>query len=273
MIEIKSIGDMGNQIFQYAFGYCMSRKLNTTFCLNHFHTLTNFTLGGDTPFANGCRKAAFKAQSLLRRPADHDWQDFNAMRYASPEAVLGQLTDHAIYRGYFQSHRFFTGNESEVKALFTARPDLVAHFEKSYSSYLTGKPLAILHIRGKGHGGWDDIRLPQSYYLNCIARVKNPGDYRWIAMTDDIDFARTRLPADLPVEFVSGTVLDDFQLMQHAAVHIMANSTFSWWAAYLNRNPQAHIMGPFYWYGHRAKFRYEAPEGIMNPAWDWVEAA
>ena len=70
---------------------------------------------------------------------------------------------------------------------------------------------------------------------------------------------------------VSGVVIDDFQLMNRAAIHIMANSTFSWWAAYLNPNPAARIMGPKYWYGHQPEYQFEAPDGIMHPAWAWVE--
>jgi hypothetical protein len=102
--------------------------------------------------------------------------------------------------------------------------------------------------------------------------VKDPENYRWIVVTDDAPYARGRLPAGYEMEIVSGAVMDDFQLLNSARIHILANSTFSWWAAYLNPDPAARIMGPKYWYGHKPEYQFEAPAGIMHPGWEWVPA-
>jgi hypothetical protein len=101
--------------------------------------------------------------------------------------------------------------------------------------------------------------------------VKDRENYRWIAVTDDPQYARQFVPPHFKIEIISGKVLDDFQLLNSARIHIMANSTFSWWAAYLNPDPAARIMGPKYWFGHKPQHQFEAPEGIMHPAWEWVE--
>ena len=271
MILVKATDNLGNQMFQYAFAFATARRLKTSFCMNRLRKLTYFQLGGDSAPANALRKLRFKFGSLARRPAEKKWLDYNEGRYTAPEKILAGLDDHAVYRGYFQSNRYYAGCETEVKSLFQVQPLLRRRFEQRYTDYLQGPPLAVLHVRGKDYDGWDMVTLPWSYYENCLERVTDKEKYRWLVVTDDIDFTRKKLPADWKMELVSGDVIDDFQLMNRAAIHIMANSTFSWWAAYLNPNPSARIMGPKFWFGHKPEYLYEAPEGIMNTAWEWVE--
>jgi hypothetical protein len=273
MIEVKTTGDLGNLMFQYAFGFVVARRLNTSFCLNKLRELSFFELGGDSAAANALRRLLFKLASLARSPREKKWLDFNDGRYFPPETVLAHLSDNAVYRGYFQSSRYYAGIEAEVKNLFRVKVPLRRRFEQRHADHLQGKPLGVLHLRGKGHGGWERIRLPWSYYENCLERVPDRDKYRWLVVTDDADYARGNMPESLKMEIVSGDVIDDFQLLNRAAIHIMANSTFSWWAAYLNPNPSARILGPKYWYGHKPEYQFEAPEGIMHPAWEWVETA
>jgi hypothetical protein len=270
MILVKTIGDLGNLMFQYSFGYSVARRLKTSFCLNKLRELAFFELDSDTPAANLMRKARFKAECLLRRPVEKNYMAFNDAAYTAPKVVMADLADHCIYRGYFQSSAYYEGCEDEVKKFFKVKENLRRTFEERCKSFLEGPPLAVLHVRGKWHGDWERIALPWSYYENCMRRVKDRENYRWIVITDDLPNAKTRVPPELNMEIVSGEVIDDFQLMNRARIHIMANSTFSWWAAYLNPDPNARIMAPNYWYGHRPEYQWEAPAGIMYPGWEWV---
>lgn len=270
MILVKTVGDLGNLMFQYAFGFVVARRLRTSFCLNKLRELAFFELDGDTPSANLMRKARFKMESLWRRPAEKNWMAFNDAAYTAPKTVLADLADNAVYRGYFQSSAYYEGCEEEVKRFFRVKETYRRRFEQRCASFLKGPPLAVLHLRGKLHGEWNRISLPWSYYENCLRRVKDPENYRWIVVTDEASYARKRLPSQYQMEIISGEVIDDFQLMNSARIHIMANSTFSWWAAYLNSDPAARIMAPNYWYGHRPEYQWEAPAGIMHHAWEWV---
>jgi hypothetical protein len=273
MIIVKNKGDLGNLLFQYAFGYIAARRLKTSFCINKLRELGFFELDGVTSATNLLRKCRFKVESLWHIPEEKNWLEYNDARYTGPETVLAHLADHAVYRGYFQSSAYYAGHEEEVKNLFRIKENYRHRFQQRCASFLTGAPLAVLHLRGKGHGGWDRIRLPWSYYENCLRRIENPERYRWIVVTDDVSYARERLSSRHKMEIVSGQVIDDFLLLNSARIHIMANSTFSWWAAYLNPDPTARIMGPKYWYGHKPEYQFEAPEGIMHPAWEWVPVA
>jgi hypothetical protein len=270
MILVKTVGDLGNLMFQYSFGYTVARRLKTSFCLNKLRELAFFELNGDTPAANLLRKARFKTECLWRRPSEKNYMAFNDAAYTAPKVVLADLSDHCIYRGYFQSGAYYEGCEQEVKSFFKVKDHLRRRFEERHKSFLEGPPLGVLHLRGKWHGDWERISLPWSYFENCLRRVKDRENYRWIVITDEPSYARKKLPPQYPMEIVSGDVIDDFQLMNRARIHIMANSTFSWWAAYLNPDPAARIMAPNYWYGHRPEYQWEAPAGIMHPAWEWV---
>ncbi|MCE0499389.1 MAG: hypothetical protein LV481_15720, partial [Methylacidiphilales bacterium] len=226
MIQIKNPpdSDLCNVMFQYAFGFTTARRLGTSFCMSRLRDYSAygldslFELGGDTSAANALRKLRFKLASLMRRPVEKRWLDFNDGRYASPEKVLADLSDHAFYRGYFQSSRYFTGCETEVKNLFRVKEPLRHRFERRYADYLRGAPLGILHLRGKFHGAWERVRLPWSYFENCLERVPDRENYRWLVLTDDVDYVRHNFPEACKMEIASGEVIDDFQLMSRATI-------------------------------------------------------
>ena len=62
----------------------------------------------------------------------------------------------------------------------------------------------------------------------------------------------------------------DFQLIMNADIAIIANSSFSWWAAYLNAKEHKIVYAPKYWLGF--KVDKEIPEKIMSVNWNWINA-
>ncbi len=94
--------------------------------------------------------------------------------------------------------------------------------------------------------------LPLDFYIRAIAhmreRLRNPV---FFIFSDDIAFARANLPADLPAFFVDHnddqTSHEDLRLMSACHHHIIANSSFSWWGAWLNPRPDKIVLAPRYW--------------------------
>ena len=92
---------------------------------------------------------------------------------------------------------------------------------------------------------------------------KSPEQLQLVVFSDDMEWCRTAL-ADAGVMFSNGqSMLDDFRLMLGCRHFIIANSTFSWWAAYLCDNPQKVVVAPRQWIGERSG----RDLGLILPGW------
>jgi hypothetical protein len=83
------------------------------------------------------------------------------------------------------------------------------------------------------------------------SKVEQP---RYFVFSDDIAWCKEHLKSKFPMEFVSGNEGDrsywDIQLMRHCKHNIIANSSFSWWGAWLNNSPNKIVIAPINWFNH-----------------------
>lgn len=135
----------------------------------------------------------------------------------------------------------------------------------------------MVHIRrtdylffGKESLGGKNMCLPDGYFINCLNKIKNINDYLIIFISDDIIYARKRFSnMYFKAQFESNDEIIDFQLLMYADVLVISNSTFAWWAAYLNQKPNKIVYAPKYWLGFKKKIEY--PVNILHPNWIVVE--
>jgi hypothetical protein len=96
--------------------------------------------------------------------------------------------------------------------------------------------------------------LPYSYYQQAWnAMLEQFKDADFFIFCDDIEFARANLPQTGKRTFVSHnnelTAYQDLRIMASCQHHIIANSSFSWWGAWLNPNASKVVIAPKYWRG------------------------
>ena len=158
--------------------------------------------------------------------------------------------------GYWQSSRYFMAIEFLIREEFK--------FQKVSDKKNVNKVAQIknensvsLHIRRKDfvNNKYHDIHGTCSieYYLKAVKyiadMIKSP---HFFIFSDDIEWAGTNLNLAFPYEFVSGNTGElsyiDMQLMSLCKHNIIANSSFSWWGAWLNRNPDKIVIAPEQWF-------------------------
>jgi FkbM family methyltransferase len=123
--------------------------------------------------------------------------------------------------GYFQSEKYFLGIKDDIRKYFTPKV-------KKLDKWSVG-----MHIRrGDFVGNQSHINLGPEYYISAIDKYFNDKRYTFYICTDDPEYARFHFKGD---KFIieDRNELEDFETMISCQNHILANSSFSWWGAYL----------------------------------------
>ena len=263
---------LGNQLFQYAFIKSLSKKLGTLFFINDkfekFVAADYFILDGYNPLKNLVYRAYFK---LKKAGLTKSLQSVGV----NSSAELAKLADNEIYSGYFQSAGYFENIAGNLPAYINLKQRYRAQFNAKYGDVFAGNKIIAIHVRRGDYLNLNDwwlqnlgsnnLTLPVNYYLDSLAQIKNSHTYKIIFVSDDIEFVKTNFGQVKNADFISDEMIVDFQVLMNADICITSNSSFSWWAAYLNQKKNKLIICPQYWLGF--KIAKEYPEHIIPANW------
>lgn len=151
--------------------------------------------------------------------------------------------------GYWGSEKYFYGIEDVVKRSFSPTEIFLSKIRDSRFKGVFSKKSVSLHVRRTDYlnsNGYHPVQS-LSYYIESINLL---GDYDFVYIfSDDIRWCKENLTFDRMV-FVEGQDdVEDLWLMSLCKNNIIANSTFSWWAAWLNQNDDKKIISPKIWFG------------------------
>jgi hypothetical protein len=270
MIVVNSDGRMGNQMFQYAFALAVSKNLSTRFFIDEqhhrfllpeyfempsFHSIFNQTGRKILKKLNelGCWSLSEKLVPDDKEPAD----------------LLLKIQDDCIYKGFFQSKKYFENVEVALKRKeFIVKQKWLSEFEKRttglYDEVVEGR-IVVAHVRRTDYVGSMD--LPSSYYFDIIDDLKLTNKDRLIFISDDPAYVDNVFGRKYRCEVSSNSGIVDFQILQNADVLILANSSFAWWAGFLKKKDQAEVFAPRDWLGFMKE--QEFPVGVMTNDFTW----
>ena len=272
MIIIKLQGGLGNQLFQYALGRTLEKKYAKevkydisffsdpkkftprTFLLNKFNT--KISIANDEEIKKvKYPLGAFSKTLFLMKKALNKYL-FKKYHISYDSHFLPSIENKtAVYlEGYWQSFRYVEPCLEELRNEIVLKDRPTPVFEKVATEMSQGPSVAI-HIRrgdylnSGGHIG----ALDMSYYERANAiMMQKMHEVRYYVFTDDTEWVKENVSflGKANVTFVSDLGLQDYEeliLMTYCRHAIIANSSFSWWGAMLNRNPQAIIVCPQDW--------------------------
>lgn len=251
MIVVKLYGGLGNQMFQHAAGTVLAEKLGTKL----YHDLSWFELVKTRPdatqrtyelnqFGIAPRRLSFLVK---RRAARLPVYSQSGLGY---DPGFTKINTPVILEGHWQSYRYFKSCPGLIKRLFTfPTPE-----NKILSKQITSKPSISLHVRRGDYASNEKVNaihglLPKQYYETSVAMLtRNLDSPHLFLFSDDIDWVKKSFQFKQPVTFIeSQRDIDDMQLMSLCQCNIIANSSFSWWAAWLNANPGKRVIAPKKW--------------------------
>ena len=154
------------------------------------------------------------------------------------------LKENGFYNldGYFQSERYFENCRDIIKEQFTFKPDFIEHCKSKFNHF--DKPTIAIHIRrGDYVNNPSHHNLTISYYLNALSKLdwKNSN---LLFFSDDQEFTKWHFGCLPNAYFSNRSEIEDLCLMSLCDNFIIANSSFSWWAAWLGEKKDSIIIRP-----------------------------
>jgi hypothetical protein len=274
MVIVRLNGGLGNQLFQYAAGRRLSIFHRTPIKIDlgiydyhklRCYSLTSFRIKESIATKSEVAKAQEKyLKNSLGGIPGLIWKFKWRRRWSLvKEFYLGPYNPEILHTtrnvyldGYWQSEKYFIDVQDVIRQEFTVRNEL--SFEcKAIAALITSTNSVSLHVRRADYVSDSETHQTHGvcnleYYKKCIdlvkTRVSNP---YFFVFSDDISWCKENLHFDVPTTFVThgGAKGDyeDFRLMSLCKHNVIANSSFSWWAAWLNTNPDKMILAPRKW--------------------------
>lgn len=281
MIITKLISGLGNQLFEYTIGRQLSLakkvplKLDISFFkdqdlrsykLDHFNINAELATENDiAPFT----KEMERYQNLHQKTSVFAKVYRNAEPLLFPKHTKNYFKEHIwwilepdVFKtkenvyidGYWQHYQYYEKIQPDIFEELTLKEPLGANGRYWLSIIKNDKSSVAVHIRRGDYV--TDVNanylmgvLSVDYYQRAIAYIKqhinNPTFYFF---SDDLDWVKENIKTDTPTYYVNNNPdYVDLDLMRNCKHNIIANSTFSWWGAFLNRNPNKIVIAPKKW--------------------------
>lgn len=259
-IVVRITDGLGNQLFQYACGYSVAQR-----------TGQNLKLDPDFKGLRNHRKFLLQkfnidfAETLLNK------EIYQALKFEKKGKIInrirasrlkdlrvvaektGYIYDNSIYKyteeayltGFWQSYKYFDEYYDSLSRQFCVKEE----FSKAAAKYdreMRNSNSVALHIRRTDYNrDVNNVCLTLDYYIAALKMMEDKvGEFTLFIFSDDKEFIRRNFKWH-SFHLIEGlTDLEEFSVMKACKNHIIANSTFSWWATYLSENRGGYVIAP-----------------------------
>ena len=290
MIVVKLIGGLGNQMFQYAAGRSLAAFHKTELLLD--------TSGLQTDPAGAYTARNYELGDFKIHAEISDKKDLHRFNFDAPKIItklkslfpgffkkiiLNESQSHfkenffkapatTYLNGYWQDERYF----SFIREILIKEFDLQEKSQgyKMLLDQITSSNSVSVHVR---HGDYVTLKsanmfhgvLHLDYYKNAVGHFsKEDPNSVFFIFSDDLNWCKEHFNFISNVNYVDGSKLnvsskEELVLMSHCRHNIIANSSFSWWAAWLNKHADKEVIAPANWFNTGQK----QPEGLIPNSW------
>lgn len=226
-------GRLGNQLWQIAATIAVAKKYNEQYLFPSWQYAPYFSL-------EGCFANHIPVSKIYNEPYFH---------YC--EIPFIQNTDLS---GYYQSYKYFENCSDYIKQIF------------EYKSPVATQSYTSIHVRRGDYVDKSEYHsnLSNTNYYEQAIGIMNSDKY--LVFSDDIGFCKTKFKGDKFVFVENGSPQTDIVLMSACENNIIANSSFSYWAAFLNKNPNKKVIAPQTWFGPKLQHNIK---DLLIP--DWIQ--
>lgn len=273
MIIVKLMGGLGNQMFQYAAGKTLSLKhatpllIDTTFlnqAPNGAYTKRELELTVfDMPLvlSNEKQLKQFEVpKSRFQRIMQQVMPLRKSFRYAAErgmgyQSFFESLPANTYLDGFWQNERYFENQREVLLNEFRPKEKMPPEIEK-YAQLIQSKTTLSLHVRRGDYVTLQSAKdfhgvCDMTYYQKALALMaEKVGNFQVLIFSDDIAWCKQNFENNGGIDFVEHkcNAVWDLMLMSMCNHNIIANSSFSWWGAWLNPHKNKIVTMPQQWF-------------------------
>lgn len=267
MVTVAIFGGLGNQMFQYAAGRALANRLGCRLQLDtrHYDRVNSFPYGlGEFSIAANIGTSRTLPPTKSDRLKYITWRYFSKRTRFIRERGLSfndrilNLKGSVYLHGYWQSERYFSDCDAQIRQDFQFTSQLSPAGCETLDRIASTSSIAV-HVRrgdyvtnlnaNAFHG-----TCSASYYKNAVAEIANKAaiEPTIFLFSDDLEWASQNLRFSAPTVLVNhhdrDTAHQDLRLMAACQHQVISNSSFSWWAAWLNPSPNKIVIAPDKWF-------------------------
>jgi hypothetical protein len=236
--QLGNNGHLGNQMFQYAFIKAVAKKYNTTFCIPPKEIFGKYYY--QRLFSNIDDCFDIKCDRELKQ-----YSSIHEKFFHYDSDLVENISGNCNFVGYFQSEKYFKSIEDELRSVdFVFKNNIQEDCQEIVEEY-TGS--IALHIRRNDYVTNPSHPLQNNqYYSDALEQF--PQDLPVLVFSDDIEWCKKQELFSEDRFLISETENPYFDLyiMSQCAYHIICNSTFSWWGAWLANSK--NVIAPKNWF-------------------------
>lgn len=261
MISVLLQGRTGNNLFQYAVGRALADRLDTDLTLDgswappklaqQFESIFEFPLRACYRRSGSLPKRVLRKVAGVKPTQLHRGEAFVEKSTGFDPAVMS-LPDGTLLMGYFQAPDYAGMIEEALRVDLDLKAITLSESGRRLEDLLCERPTVSVHVRRGDYLGIPSTQcLAANYHQRALdwfrARMEN---LRFCLFSDDIEWCRQTFQGP---EFIFSDVgdtqlpLQDLRLMATCSHHIIVNSSFSWWGAWLNPCQRKRVLVPETW--------------------------
>lgn len=272
-IIVRLKGGLGNQMFQYAAGRRLSElqgtnlKLDTSILpkvvrsyeLGHLSIREDFATPQEVIALTGSdEKGLGRLGNRIRQMTVPYYQRpyFSEPHLTPYDPNILRTPREVCLEGYWQSEKYFLEISNIIRKEFKIKDPPDPKNEK-LAERITRTESVSIHVRRGDYLQLQEIfgNPTLDYYAKCVSmigeKIQSPN---FFIFSDDPQWTSSNLRVDHPTTFVSqndSKNYEDLRLMSLCKHNIVANSSFSWWGAWLNSNDRKLVLAPTPWFAQR----------------------
>lgn len=277
MIIVRLMGGLGNQMFQYAAARRLAYaneaqlKLDVRWFKNNgeIDTLRNYALNklnikedfaSSSEIRKYVRKDPRKTMGRILTYSPFSKRSFILEKHYHFDPSVLRLHDNVYLEGYWQSEMYFKDIEGIIREEFSFRVEMDA-LNRQIAETIRNTNSVSIHVR---RGDYVSNQATSLFHGTCsldyyrlsiekiTARVKDP---HFFVFSDDPPWVKENLKLAHTASFIGHNEQkkghEDMRLMSLCRHHIIANSTLSWWGAWLCMNPEKIVIAPAEWFRNK----------------------
>lgn len=275
MITVRIGGGLGNQLYYYSLGYALAKRTNQKLRFdisnygkkNHLvkerpFKLNELCISNTDFFETPMKKGVLN--KIYRKLRVGLFVPFFQNGSIDPYEFIKKPTRNSYWNNFWVKYTFFDEYRDELSKQFQVKKEL-GDQAKKYISEIERANSVMVHIRRGDYVSVNHSVLSMTYYADAMKEiytgVENPQFYFF---SDDLQWVKNKFGEKNNYHYVDDLIddLEEFAVMSHAANAVLANSTFSWWATYINdHNKEGIVICP-----------KGGPDEVYPDSWRTLEA-